>query len=90
MVMPNLYGTIVGNTATGITGGPGVTPGVAVGKDYIVFEQGTRHTGNDIVGKRWANPTALLLSSIIMLKHMNLPKFAKNIENALNMVYKNT
>jgi len=88
MVMPNFYGSIVANTAAGITGGPGLTPGAAIGQKYIVFEQGTRHTGYDIVGKHWANPTALVLSSIIMLKHMGLPKFASEIERALNKVYR--
>ena len=39
MVMPNLYGSIISNTAAGITGGPGITPGCAVGKNYVVFEQ---------------------------------------------------
>lgn len=41
----------------------------------------------DIAGKNLANPTALILSSIIMLKHMGLPLFAANIESALNKVY---
>jgi len=88
MVMPNLYGSIVSNTAAGICGGPGTTPGAAIGRNYVIFEQGTRHTGSDIVGKHWANPTALILSSVIMLKHMGLPKFASDIERALNKVYK--
>ena len=39
MVMPNLYGSIISNTAAGITGGPGITPGCAIGKNYVVFEQ---------------------------------------------------
>mmetsp|Transcript_74219 Transcript_74219/g.86109 ORF Transcript_74219/g.86109 Transcript_74219/m.86109 type:complete len:375 (+) Transcript_74219:69-1193(+) len=88
MVMPNLYGSIVAHIAAGITGGPGITPGVNIGQKYNIFEQGTRHTGLDIAGKNLANPTALILSSIIMLKHMGLPFFASNIEHALNLVYK--
>jgi len=87
MVMPNLYGSIVAHIACGITGGPGCTPGINIGDKYNLFEQGTRHTGTDIAGKNQANPTSLILSSIIMLKHMGLPLFAANIENALNEVF---
>lgn len=87
MVMPNLYGSIVAHIACGITGGPGTSPGVNIGNNYNLFEQGTRHTGMDIAGKNMANPTSLILSSIIMLKHMGLPLFAAHIESALNKVY---
>ena len=39
MVMPNLYGSIISNIAAGIIGGPGITPGCSVGKNFVVFEQ---------------------------------------------------
>lgn len=87
MVMPNLYGTIVSNTIAGIVGGPGMTCGANVGEKFTVFEQGTRHSGIDIAGKNLANPTALLLSSIMMLKHEGLPIFAEQIELALDKTY---
>jgi len=88
MVMPNLYGSIVSNTVAGIVGGPGMTCGANIGEKNTIFEQGTRHSGADIAGKNAANPTALILSSIMMLKHLGLPKFATNIEKALNKTYK--
>jgi len=88
MVMPNLYGTIVSNTVAGVCGGPGMTCGANIGDKYTIFEQGTRHSGIDIAGKNIANPTALILSSIMMLKHLGLPKFATNIERALDKTYR--
>jgi isocitrate dehydrogenase (NAD+) len=88
MVMPNLYGTIVSNTVAGICGGPGMTCGANIGDKYTIFEQGTRHSGIDIAGKNVANPTALILSSIMMLKHLGLPKFATDIERALDKTYR--
>jgi len=83
MVMPNLYGSIVSNAIAGICGGPGFTSGANIGTDHVVFEQGTRHPGLDIAGKNIANPTSYLLSSVLLLKHLNLHQFASTIENAL-------
>jgi len=88
MVMPNLYGSIVSNAVAGIVGGPGLTCGANIGKDHVIFEQGTRHTGIDIAGQGVANPTALLLSSVIMLKHLDLHRFANLIEKAVDKTYK--
>lgn len=85
MVLPNLYGSIVANIVAGISGGVGITPGACVGTEHVLFQQGTRHAGLDIAGENKANPTALLYSSIMMLRHMNLPKFADRIANALNL-----
>ena len=45
MVMPNLYGGILTNIASGITGGPGLTPGANIGDKFTLFESGTRHRG---------------------------------------------
>jgi isocitrate dehydrogenase (NAD+) len=87
MVMPNLYGTIVSNTIAGIVGGPGMTCGANIGEKFTVFEQGTRHSGYDIAGKDIANPTALILSSIMLLKHEGFPRFAEQIERALVKTY---
>lgn len=61
---------------------------------YIIFtipfikkttNKGCRHTGNDIAGKNLANPTALILSSIMMLRYLNLPRFADLITEGLKM-----
>jgi isocitrate dehydrogenase (NAD+) len=88
MVMPNLYGSIVSNAVAGICGGPGMTCGANIGKNQVIFEQATRHTGKDLAGKNLANPTGLILSSIIMLKHLGLSKFAFDIEKALDKTYR--
>jgi len=88
MVMPNLYGSIVSNAVAGICGGPGLTCGANIGKNQVIFEQATRHTGADIAGKNLANPIVLFLSFIIMLKYLGLNKFANDIERALDKTYR--
>ena len=70
MVMPNLYGNIVGNIGAGLVGGAGMCPGRNVGREYVVFEQGARHVGLDLAFQNVANPTAMLLSSVQMLRHL--------------------
>jgi len=80
MVMPNLYGSIISHIAAGIAGGPGLTAGANIGWDYALFEQGCRSAGTDIEGKGIANPSALIFSSINMLRSIGLPKFADLIE----------
>ena len=52
-------------------------------KQYIVIKQGGRHGGKDIAGKNIANPTAFLLSYVMMLKHLGLPFFARKVEDAI-------
>ncbi len=86
MLTPNLYGTLVANTTSGLVGGPGIVPGVNIGEDIAIFEPGNRHVANDIAGKNKANPTALLMSSIMLLRHLNLNAHADRIENALRKV----
>jgi Isocitrate/isopropylmalate dehydrogenase len=83
MVLPNLYGSILANIASFLVGGPGITPGVNIGPDFALFEPGTRHIARDIGGKGIANPTAMILSSSMMLRHMNLPHFADRIQNGV-------
>ena len=84
MVMPNLYGSIVQNAVAGITGGVGLSAGASIGKDYLLFSQGCRHAGLDIAGKNIVNPSAILVSSVMMLRHLGLPNFADDIAQALN------
>ncbi|XP_023003904.1 isocitrate dehydrogenase [NAD] regulatory subunit 1, mitochondrial isoform X2 [Cucurbita maxima] len=89
MVTPNLYGNLVANTAAGIAGGTGVMPGGNVGADHAVFEQGASagNVGNDrIVEQKKANPVALLLSSAMMLRHLQFPSFADRLETAVKKV----
>ena len=83
MVTPNLYGTLVCNIAAGLTGGPGVVPGSYVGEHGAIFEQGARSVSKDLAGKGIANPTAMLLPSAMLLRHLQMPNFADRIEKAV-------
>ncbi len=70
MVMPNLYGNIISNIGAGLVGGAGICPGKNIGKNFILFEQGARHTGLELAFQNRANPTAMLLSATSMLQHL--------------------
>ncbi|PIA56812.1 hypothetical protein AQUCO_00700871v1 [Aquilegia coerulea] len=86
MVTPNLYGNLVANTAAGIAGGTGVMPGGNVGADHAIFEQGASagNVGNEkLMEQKTANPVALLLSSAMMLRHLQFPSFADRLETAV-------
>lgn len=83
MVMPNLYGSILSNIASFMVGGPGLTPGANIGTNFALFEQGTRHLAKDIAHKKLANPSAILLSSSMMLRHLGLPHFADMVEHGV-------
>ncbi|CAO3591582.1 unnamed protein product [Absidia cylindrospora] len=82
MVMPNLYGDILSDMCAGLIGGLGLTPSGNIGRDASIFEA-VHGTAPDIAGQDKANPTALLLSGIMMLKHMRLSEQAANIEQAV-------
>ncbi|KAG0709701.1 hypothetical protein DFH29DRAFT_885420 [Suillus ampliporus] len=81
MVMPNLYGDILSDMCAGLIGGLGLTPSGNIGRDASIFEA-VHGSAPDIAGKGLANPTALLLSSLMMLRHMNLTEHAAKIEEA--------
>ncbi|KAG0261354.1 NAD-dependent isocitrate dehydrogenase [Mortierella polycephala] len=81
MVMPNLYGDILSDMCAGLIGGLGLTPSGNIGRDASIFEA-VHGTAPDIAGQDKANPTALLFSSVLMLKHMGLNQFADQIEKA--------
>ncbi|CAG8573203.1 5358_t:CDS:2 [Paraglomus occultum] len=83
MVMPNLYGNIVSNVGAALVGGAGIIPGCNIGRDYALFEPGCRHVGKDIQGHNKANPTAMILSGVMMLRHLGLEDHAIRISNAL-------
>lgn len=83
MVMPNLYGGILSNIGAGLVGGPGIVPGCNMGRDVSVFEPGCRHVGLDIKGKDQANPSALLLSGSMLLRHIGLDDHANRIAKAV-------
>jgi len=83
MVMPNLYGGILSNVGAGLVGGPGIVPGVNMGREVAVFEPGCRHVGLDIKGKDQANPTAMLLSGSMLLRHLGLDEHANRISKGV-------
>ncbi|KAK9468825.1 hypothetical protein V1512DRAFT_258005 [Lipomyces arxii] len=82
MVMPNLYGDILSDMCSGLIGGLGLTPSGNMGDEVSIFEA-VHGSAPDIAGKGLANPTALLLSSVMMLRHMKLGEYADKIENAV-------
>lgn len=82
MVMPNLYGDIVSDLCAGLVGGLGVAPGANIGVDHAVFEA-IHGSAPQIAGKNMANPTALLLSGLMMLRHLGENDAADRIETAL-------
>ncbi len=82
LVLPNLYGDIVSDLCAGLIGGLGVAQGANIGSNIAVFEP-VHGSAPDIKGQNKANPTALLLSAIEMLKYIGEGDYAKKIENAL-------
>lgn len=87
MVMENLYGDIISDLCAGLVGGLGVVPGANIGASTAVFEA-VHGTAPDIAGKGLANPTALLLSSVMMLDHLDLTAEARRVERALDTVFR--
>lgn len=82
LVLPNLFGDIVSDLAAGLIGGLGVASGANIGKDCAIFEP-VHGSAPDIAGKGLANPTAILFSSLAMLRHMGKLSEATRIEAAL-------
>ncbi len=82
LLLENLYGDIVSDLAAGLVGGLGVVPGANLGPEVAVFEA-VHGNAPDIAGKNSANPTALLLSTILMLRHLALDALADRVEKAL-------
>src|SRR5262252_3041278 len=82
LLLENLYGDIVSDLAAGLVGGLGVVPGANLGPHAAIFEA-VHGTAPDIAGHDRANPTALLLSAILMLRHLDLPGQADRVEKAL-------
>ncbi|HQL23762.1 MAG TPA: isocitrate/isopropylmalate dehydrogenase family protein, partial [candidate division Zixibacteria bacterium] len=69
LLMGNLFGDIVSDLAAGLVGGLGVVPGANIGDEYAVFEA-VHGSAPDIAGKNLANPTALIFSALLMLRHL--------------------
>jgi isocitrate dehydrogenase (NAD+) len=85
LVMPNLYGDIVSDLCAGLVGGLGVVGAANLGSEIAVFEA-VHGSAPDIAGKNVANPTALLLSAILMLRHIDQGAAADRVTRALGAV----
>jgi isocitrate dehydrogenase (NAD+) len=85
LLLPNLYGDIVSDLCAGLVGGLGVVPGANIGVDTAVFEA-VHGSAPDIADKNLANPTALLLSALMLLDHMGDTQHATEIGAALDRV----
>jgi len=85
LVLPNLYGDIVSDLCAGLVGGLGVAPGANIGTEAAVFEP-VHGSAPKYAGLNKANPTALILSGVLMLRHLGHPDVAEAVERALREV----
>ena len=86
LLLPNLYGDVMSDLAAGLVGGLGVVPSGNIGDQCAMFEA-VHGTAPDIAGKGLANPTALLMSGILMLDYLGERPAARRVESALHKVY---
>lgn len=86
LLLPNLYGDIVSDLAAGLVGGLGIVPGANMGERHAVFEA-VHGSAPDIAGKGIANPTAMMLSSVLMLIHLKELSAAARLQAAIESVY---
>ncbi|HEX3684660.1 MAG TPA: isocitrate/isopropylmalate family dehydrogenase [Bryobacteraceae bacterium] len=87
LLLPNLYGDIVSDLAAGLVGGLGIVPGANMGETHAVFEA-VHGSAPDIAGQGKANPTALMLSSVMMLIHLGEAAAAHKLQAAVESVYR--
>ena len=85
LVLPNLYGDILSDLCAGLVGGLGVAPGANIGADKAVFEA-THGSAPKYKGQNKVNPTALILSGVLMLRHLNMVEQADRLEKAVAAV----
>ncbi len=85
LVLPNLYGDIVSDLAAGLVGGLGVAPGANIGTEAAVFEA-VHGSAPKYAGQNKANPTALMLSGVLMLRHLGHVDVAERVETAVRDV----
>jgi isocitrate dehydrogenase (NAD+) len=87
LVLPNLYGDIVSDLCAGMIGGLGLAPGANIGDDYAVFEA-THGSAPKYAGKNKINPTALMLSGVMLLRHIEETEAADKLEGSIAEVIK--
>ncbi len=86
LLLPNLYGDIVSDLAAGLVGGLGIVPGANMGEKCAIFEA-VHGSAPDIAGKGLANPTAMMFSSVMMLRHLKEVAAAEKLKAAVEKVY---
>jgi len=86
VVLQNLYGDILSDEASALVGGLGIAPSACHGDDFAYFEP-VHGTAPDIMGKGIINPTATLLSAVMMLDYLGFPEDARRLERAVHTVY---
>ena len=86
IVLPNLYGDIVSDLCAAFVGGLGLVPGANLGAEHAIFEA-VHGSAPDIAGQDKANPTALLQSAVLMLRHIGEAAAAERIQTAIEKVY---
>jgi isocitrate dehydrogenase (NAD+) len=87
LLLPNLYGDIVSDLAAGLVGGIGIVPGANMGEGHAVFEA-VHGSAPDIAGQGKANPTALMLSAVMLLIHLGEAEAAQELQAAVEAVYR--
>jgi isocitrate dehydrogenase (NAD+) len=87
LLLPNLYGDIVSDLAAGLVGGLGIVPGANMGESCAVFEA-VHGSAPDIAGQGKANPTALMLSGVMLLIHLGEAEAARKLQAAVETVYR--
>jgi isocitrate/isopropylmalate dehydrogenase len=86
VILPNLYGDVLSDAAAGLVGGLGLAPSGCYGDDYAYFES-AHGTAPDIAGRNVINPTATLLSAVMMLEHLGFAEAADRLDSALTRTY---
>jgi isocitrate dehydrogenase (NAD+) len=87
LLLPNLYGDIVSDLAAGLVGGLGIVPGANMGETHAVFEA-VHGSAPDIAGQGKANPTALMLSAVMLLIHLGETNAANKLRTSIELVYR--
>lgn len=87
LLLPNLYGDILSDLAAGLVGGLGIVPGANMGERHAVFEA-VHGSAPDIAGKNKANPTAIMLSAVMLLIHIGEQAAAERLRTSIESVYR--
>jgi isocitrate dehydrogenase (NAD+) len=87
LLLPNLYGDIVSDLAAGLVGGLGIVPGANMGENHAVFEA-VHGSAPDIAGQGKANPTAMMLSGVMLLTHLGENEAARRLQLSIEAVYR--